>query len=399
MMLFNLSWNNIRMKPLSTIMTLILFGAGISIMVVMQLMSSQLDEQYKKNLADIDFVVGAKGSKLQLILSSIYHVDVPNGNISLRQTQYVKRSPHVRMTIPLAMGDNYQTYRIVGTEHSYPNMYKAKLQKGKLWKNDLEVTIGSEVAGRLKLKIGSKFSSTHGITKGFREHDDHHHQYKVVGIFKPTGTVVDQLILTNISSIWKIHDEEKPNQPQIDEKDREITALLVFCKGKRGRLFLPNQINENTSLVAAVPGLESDRLFGMISSGTDTINSIAYFIVLISGLSVFISLFNSLKERKYEIALMRVLGASRLRIFLVVIFEGIIISLMGSVLGLVLSHGGMELLAEYLQESYRYKFTGMVFLPEEWKILAGAMIIGVAAALVPALMAMKTNISATLAKA
>ncbi|MEM9917609.1 MAG: FtsX-like permease family protein, partial [Bacteroidota bacterium] len=172
-----------------------------------------------------------------------------------------------------------------------------------------------------------------------------------------------------------------------EEVDKEITALLVRYRNKSNwrSLNLPRNINENTDMQAASPAIEMNRLMSMMGAGEQILRNLALIIVFVSGLSIFISLFSSLKERRYELALMRVMGASRGRLFLLIIIEGLILAVLGYVVGLLLSHLSMELFSSYMKDAYRYSFTGRMFLTAEFLLLAGAVFIGFLAAVLPAM--------------
>ena len=445
MNLFNLSWKNIKIKPLSTLLSLVLFGLGVGIITILMLLNKQLQEKFEDNLAGIDMVVGAKGSPLQLILSSIYHVDYPTGNISLRQAELLEKHPQIKYmiekTIPMGLGDSYKGFRIVGTEHSYAELFKGELASGKLWEKDLEVTLGAKVAQALGLKVGDTFASSHGFDD---EHKHDENPMTVVSIFKKSNSVLDQLILTNVNTIRLVHvkPEMEFDEDEFDEEDlvdihkghdheakketahehdhaehqhhREVgtgeqvidkddpmqglTSVLVFFKTPMGHVMLPNFINQNTKMQTAVPAFETNRLYEMMGVGTDALEVLAFVIIFISGLSVFISLFNSLKDRKYELALMRVMGGSRLKLFFLIVLEGLIIAFLGYLIGWFLSHFGMQLFSGMAEDSYQYSFDSWQFMFEEIYIFIGALAIGILAALIPALMVYRADISKTLSK-
>ncbi|MEM9992333.1 MAG: FtsX-like permease family protein, partial [Bacteroidota bacterium] len=184
-----------------------------------------------------------------------------------------------------------------------------------------------------------------------------------------------------------------------EEETKEITSLLVKFKGRSFQaLNMQRNINENTDMQAATPAIEVNRLFSLMNTGEEALRILAIVIIFVSALSIFISLFSSLKERKYELALMRVMGAHPSRLFFLILLEGILLALLGYLLGIILSHGGMEVLANAIKASYRYQFSGMQFLSQEWWLLLGAILLGAVAAAVPALQAAKTDISETLTK-
>ncbi len=415
MNILKLAWKNIIKNPLNLLMSIILFGLGVGLISFLLLFNTQLSEKFDKNLAGIDLVVGAKGSPLQLILCNMYHIDNPTGNISIKQAAPLLRDLHplIETAIPLSLGDNYQRYRIVGTNYDFLGLYEASVNEGQLWKEDFEVVIGKSVADESGLKIGDKFSSAHGFGDDEHVHDEV--AFEVVGILGATGSVIDQLIMTNTASVWLVHDhghdEEDHENPTIDQDieknsnadllqypENEVTSVLIKYKNKKNfqTLNFARNVNENTEMQAASPAIEINRLYNMIGLGTDMLRYLALLIAIVSALSIFISLFKSMRERRYELALMRVLGASRAKVFGLIILEGLILAVLGYAIGTLISHLGMEWAAEYLKADFRYSFTGMTFLKEEWYVLGLSLLLGVIAALIPAIQASRTDIHETL---
>ncbi|GAB3176414.1 ABC transporter permease [Telluribacter humicola] len=407
MNLIKISWANIKDKKLNSFLSVLLLTLGIGMISLLLLLNKQLDEQFRRNIRGIDMVVGAKGSPLQLILSSIYQIDAPTGNVPLSEVNKLKMNPFVKTVIPLSMGDNYQGYRIVGTTPKYIEHYEATVGEGKLFVQPLEVTLGSKVAQATGMKVGDTFASAHGLDEEGDEHGDT--KYKVVGVFEPNGSVVDQLILTDLSSVWAIHDhaEEPTHSTEEGETDhdeeaipheKEVTSALIQFRSPMGMLALPRQVNANTPMQAALPSIEINRLFSLMGVGIDTLRALAVVIILIAGASVFISLYNSLKERKYEMALMLSMGATRAMLFRMLLLEGLILALLGYVAGVLLSRLGLWLFSQAAEQDFHYSFSGMMLLPEELLLLAGALAIGVLAAALPSLGVYRLSISRTLAQ-
>ncbi|GAB1463362.1 ABC transporter permease [Pedobacter sp.] len=404
MNLFKLSWNNIWAKPLNAALNLLLIAFGTAILTVLLLASTQIENKLDKNSKDIDLVVGAKGSPLQLILSSIYYIDFPTGNIPMKEAKKLMKSPFVKRAVPLAMGDNYNGVRIVGTDSNYISLYGLKLQSGQFWKADLEATIGANVAATQNLKIGDKFHGGHGLTEMKDQHDDH--TYTVVGILAPQQNVTDNLILTGIGSIWKMHgdagesNEHHDHEGEADhahDDDREFTSLLIQYRSPMAVAMFPMMVNQTTNMQAASPAQESTRLFSLIGVGVDTLQWFALLIMFIAAISVFINLYNSLKERSYDLAIMRTLGASKGKLFSLIILEGLILTIIGTLIGIALGHGVLHLIGNY-QESSQAKMTGLLFIKEEIYLLIAGLAIGMVAAIIPAVQAYRSNLSNILAK-
>ena len=403
-----ISWKNVWFKPLSSGLNILLIAFGTGLLTILLLASSQIEEKLTNNSKDIDLVVGAKGSPLQLILSSIYYIDFPTGNIPLKEAHELARNPFVKRAVPLALGDNYNGIRIVGTDTSYIHLYGLTLQNGKFWSADLEATIGHNVAKEQHLKVGDTFYGAHGLTENKDVHHDH--AYTVTGILAPQGNVTDNLILTNVASVWKMHEEPHEHEAgeahdheheeahdHTEKNDREITSLLIQYRSPMAVAMFPRMVNQMTSMQSASPAMESTRLFSLIGVGVDTLQWFAVLIMLIAAISVFVNLYNSLKERSYDLAIMRILGASRTKLFTIVILEGLLLTFAGTILGILIGHATMELIGHY-QESTQAKLSGMLFLNSELFLLLAGIGIGIFAAVIPAIQAYRSNISRILAK-
>jgi putative ABC transport system permease protein len=181
--------------------------------------------------------------------------------------------------------------------------------------------------------------------------------------------------------------------------EKEITSLLIRFKGRNYQaLNMQRNINENTDLQAATPAIEVNRIFSQFNRAEKMLRILAIIIVIVSGLSIFISLFSSLRERRYELALLRVMGASRGKLFALIVLEGLLLAFVGYLAGILLAHGGVQLIGLLLKDSYRYSFSGLEFLWQEGVLLVGALLIGFFASAIPAFQAAETDISDTLAK-
>ncbi|SDG40661.1 putative ABC transport system permease protein [Pedobacter terrae] len=402
MNILKISSKNLVRNRLTTILNIILVAFGVGILSVLFLASTQINNKLENNAKDIDLVVGAKGSPLQLILSSVYHIDNPTGNIPAKDAYQLMRNPMVKRAVPLALGDNYSGYRIVGTDSSFTNLYGLSIQKGSYWHKDLEVTLGSNVAVTSGLKIGDSFFGAHGLTGSGDIHKKY--AYQVMGILKPQGNITDNLILTNIGSVYKMHEEkhtENHKHTAAEEakeiNDKQITALLIQYKSPMSVVVFPRMVNHSTNMQAASPAMESARLFSLIGVGIDTLKWFAIFIMGVAALSIFISLYNAMKERKYDLAIMRCLGASKPKLFFLVMFEGVLVTFMGTCLGLLIGHAALEVIGIY-QETSQAKLTGLTAFPQEIYLIWIGLFIGALASLIPAMQIYKVDIAATLTK-
>lgn len=414
--LFTLAWNYLKAKPLNTAINIVLLSLGIAVVTILLLFNRQLEEKITDNTKGIDLVIGAKGSPLQLILCNIFHIDYPTGNIGLKEAERFAKNRLVKQAIPLALGDSYQSYRIIGTNKDYAALYDATLSAGEWWGKPLSVNLGSNVAALSGLKIGDKFASAHGLAEGGHAHNEH--QYEVVGIFKPTQSILDNLILTNVESVWEMHEEPNeldtshhethaehhpihpsPLVASVEKGDstKQITSLLLLYRSPMAAIQLPKLVNAQSSLQAASPAFEAARLFSIMGVGVEILMAFAYVLIAISALSIFIALYNSLKERRYEMAVMRSMGATRSRLLLLVLLEGSLLTLLGSGVGLGMGHGVLILLTDFLPEMQKAGISGLVFYSQEWIILVGSLLLGLLCSVIPAIQAYRTDISRVLA--
>jgi len=405
--------NYLRARPLNTALNIFLLGLGIAVVTILIIVSHQLQEKITSNSRGIDLVVGAKGSPMQLILCNIFHVDFPTGNIKLNEAERIAGNRLVRQAIPMALGDSYQGFRIVGTTRDYAGIYQGELSEGSWWSAPLEVTLGSLVAEELKLSLGAEFSSTHGLARQGHAHEEQ--SFVVAGIFQKTNSVLDNLILTGVESIWHVHDlhaavqQERAQgaEPRIPSRlvpsvaagdsTLEITSLLIRYRSAMGAIQLPRWVNGQSRLQAASPAFETARLFSILGVGVNVLEGFASLLIFISGLSIFIALYNSLKERKYDLAIMRSMGASRSRIFFSVLLEGTLLTFLGTCFGILMAHSVLFALQATMDEARMSGITGLVFYREEGIILAASLLLGILCALLPGLQAYRTDISKVLA--
>ena len=421
MNLLKISWRYLLFKPFSTGLNVLILALGLAIITVLLLIQDQFEKKMNQDAQGIDLVVGAKGSPLQLVLSSVYHLDFPTGNIKMDDAQRLSKNRLVKNVIPLALGDNFQGFRIVGTNHDYLELYQSEFEQGQAWEKPFEVTLGGEVAQKLQLKLGDTFTSSHGISVGSHEHDAF--SFRVTGILKAQGNVVDRLILTSIESVWYAHDEETGEESDHEEahnhesmasklsesiattgfpysdQEREVTSLLLQFRNPMAAIQLPRMINSGTAMQAASPSFEMSRLFELLGVGISLLQGIAVVLILVSGLGIFIALYNSLKERTYDLAILRVMGASRFQLVLLVFLEGLMLTGIGAVLGIFLGHSFLAVLVVQADQSAVSILQPWIFLQQELWIVGYALVTGIIASLIPAWSAYQTSIAKQLTKA
>jgi putative ABC transport system permease protein len=418
MTLAGLSIAYLRDRALNTALNVLLLTLGVATLVILVLFSAQLGERFERDARGVDLVVGAKGSPLQLILSSIYQVDVPTGNIPLETVETLRGDPTVAQVIPLAMGDSFRGFRIVGSETSYIDHFGGRPAAGRLPQARYDAAIGAEVARRTGAGLGQKFLGSHGLGDGGHEHEAA--PYVVVGILAPTGTVLDRLIVTSIDSVWAVHgvaipeaahEQEAADHAHEDHAHEdhaeghgealapEVTALLVKYRSPMAAVRLPSFINRQTQLQAAAPAVEITRLLSLVGVGLDAVRGFAALLMATSGLSIFVALYSALRQREADMAMLRVMGARPAAIFGQVMLEGVLLAAVGAVLGLAAGHAVVAIAAASFPQLQEMGLSAWRFEAAEGLIALAAIAMGALAALIPATKVFRVDIADTLAHA
>ena len=380
-----LSWRYLWSRPLAASLNLLLLTLGLASITFVLLVNHQISRAFERDLAGIDVVVGAKGSPMQLILSGVFHIDAPTGNIPLAAVKALEADPRVSKIIPLSLGDNFRGHRIVGTSPDYIQHYRATLASGALWTQPMQAVVGSQVAQLAGLMVGSSFAGSHGLGAG----GDSHGQtpYLVTGVLAASGSVLDRLILTSTESVWKVHERDvalDADDQKILEEERELTLALIQYASPLAAASFPRFINTTTEMQAAAPALEITRLLSMLGVGVDLLKVLAGVLLLTAGLSVFIALWGAVRERRADLALLRMLGAPSSKIAGLLLCEALWLALMACAVGLLLGQALVGLTAWALQVDQSISL-GLLAWPGEL-FLVPAVALGVAwgASLLPA---------------
>ena len=380
-----LSFRYLWSRPLASVLNLLLLSLGLASITLVLLTRAQIDRAFARDLAGIDAVVGAKGSPIQLILSGVFHLDVPPGNIPLAEVQALKNDPRVARLIPLSLGDSYRGYRIVGTHSDYVLHYGAAVAQGHLWAAPMEAVLGAGVAAATGLKPGDRFAGGHGLGEGGDAHASE--PYQVSGVLAPCRCVLDRVVLTSTESVWQLHEaHHEPDEKDHDEADekREITMALIQYTTPLAAVSFPRHVNTSTSMQAAAPALEITRLLRMVSVGADVLRGFGVVLLLTAALSVFIALWNAVRERRTDLAMLRMLGASPTKLAALLVCEALWLAVFATVLGLAGGHLLTGLLGWMLAAEKSLPLTGWIWLGRELWIAALALGVAVLAALLPA---------------
>lgn len=401
MKIITLSFKYLWSRPLAAGLNVLLLALGVASITLVLLISSQIDHAFERDLKGIDVVVGAKGSPMQLILAGVFHIDTPTGNIPLADVTSLQQDQRVATLIPLSLGDSFRGFRIVGTTADYVTHYEATLASGVMWKLPLEAVIGAEIATNTGLKPGNSFIGSHGL--GAEGHAHGSTPYQVTGLLAPCSCVLDRLILTATESVWRVHEKAMEGDTPLDaedkkviEDDREVTLALIRYKSPLAAVSFPRFVNTTTNMQAAAPAIEITRLLRMVGVGTDVLRGFGAVLLLTAGLSVFIALWNAVRERRADLAMLRMLGASPQKVAGLLVCEALWLAFLASILGLFLGHLLTAAVGYLLQVEKSLPVTGWIWLVEEWAIPATAAVVAVVAALIPAISAYRVDVQSLL---
>ncbi|WP_457279954.1 ABC transporter permease [Polaromonas sp. P5_D5] len=387
------SWRYLWSRPLAAALNLLLLTLGLASITFLLLVSHQISQAFDRDVAGIDVVVGAKGSPMQLILSGVFHLDVPTGNVPLAAVKELEKHPQVAKVIPISLGDSFRGFRIVGTTPDYIHHYDAQLAQGALWSRPMQAVIGAQVAQQTGLKVGDSFTGTHGLGGGGEEHKLS--PYVVSGILASSRTVLDRLVLTATESVWQVHETDTAlddDDRKVLEEEREITLALIQYKTPLAAVTFPRYINSSTEMQAAAPALEITRLLSMVGVGTDVLRALAGVLLLTAGLSVFIALWGAVRERRADLALLRMLGAPPARVAGLLLCEALWLALLATMLGVLAGQGLTALLAWALQLEKSVLIGALSWPVELVSVPVLALGVALASALLPAWEAYRVSV-------
>ncbi len=404
MMAFRLIWASIRRKPLGWAFHLLSLALGVAVVVALLAIERGLDERFDRDLGGIDLVLSGKGSPLQIILSSVFEIDQPTGNIPVETLARLQRNMMVASAVPVSLGDNVRGFRIVGTTPAYGTLYAAKLAAGGWWSAPLQAVLGADVARETKLKVGDGFVGEHGLAPGGEMHSAT--PYRVTGILAPTGAVVDRLALTDTVSVWKVHEHENaehaeavaaeasgapagPAEPPdtYPAAGKQVTAILVHYRSTMGALMLPRLFRDAPGIQTAVPAQEMARLNTLLGTGTDVLRGFGLGLLALAALGFFVALLTAVQERQRELALLRALGGGPGLLFRLVLIEALLLGAVGGVAGLALGRLAASVAARMVARGGGPALALPLLSASDGWIVLGAIGLALLAAIVPGLIA------------
>jgi putative ABC transport system permease protein len=456
---WKIAWRNMEQRSLASALTATSMALGVAVMIAVIVIYGVAVRQFDQSAQGYHLIVGGKGGALQLVLSTVYHIGQPLYPIPY--SYYQKFLPGgefadvTSVAIPQCLGDSYQSadgsvFRVVATT---PEMFekihygadaKGNLKSyefqpgGRNFKTDafFEGVIGSVVAARSGLKVGDSFQPSHGLAGG----SDLHHAVKIVGVLKPTGTADDRALFMNIEGFYLLpghalspggektenegehtktkeeeeaeekreHEQERELEHQLEQEtakplpavQREVTSILVLCNTELGPQYLDFKINKGKGRIAqsVAPSREVGMLMNSIVGPVQIVLLVlTVLVVIVAGISILVSMYNSMSERSHDIAVMRALGASRMAVMSIVLVESILISLGGGVIGILVGHGLIGVASPYVVERTGIALSLLEFDWQELILIPGLVLLASLVGFLPALSAYRTDVAKALA--
>ncbi len=400
---------SLRQHALSTVVTVASAALGSGLVMAVFAVSEQSKEAFSGGPVGFDAVLGARGSELQLVLNTVFHLETSPGNLPWEKYVAMKEDRRVERAIPYAVGDNLEGFRIVGTTAElFEDAERFRLVgDSRLFDPERrEALLGSTVARELGLRIGSRVHPSHGLEHN--EHHDHDEEYVIVGVFEPSNSPNDRVVWIPIEGIFRMgghvlrgsgeHYEAKPGE-EIEDEHKEVSAVLLkFRGGNRTGQTFSNQINleEKDATLAWPIGKSMAELFNKLGWVNRILEVVAYLVVAVAAGSILASLYNTMNERRREFAILRALGARRRTVFSAIVVEAGTIAALGAALGFAVYYGILLAAAAVVQRQ-----TGVVLEAGAWHPAlaltpAGMLAMGVLAGCLPAYKAYATDVAANL---
>jgi putative ABC transport system permease protein len=401
---------SLAQHAVSTWITALSLALASGLVIALFSIQAQSRAAFTSGASAFDAVLGARGSQLQIVLNSVFHLETSPGNLPWSWVEEMSADPAVAFALPYAVGDNYRGFRIVGTQAVLFDPQAAgaaalPLAAGRAFDNDLrEIVAGSFAADRCGLKIGSRLHPTHGLAD-----NDHHHdeEYVVVGIAAPTNSPNDRVLWMPIEGVFRMGGhvlrgtgEEYHAEPdeEIPEEAKEISSLLLRFKNFQRGLQLDQKINrEGTEATLAFPiARVMAELFDKLGWMNRVLTLVAYLTVLVGAASILASLYNTMNERRREFAILRALGARRRALFAAILGESIAIAALGSLLGCLMQLAIVATAARVVRAQTGVVIDTFFAHPALWIVPLAVIALGALAGIWPAWNAYRTEVAENL---
>jgi putative ABC transport system permease protein len=404
---------SLRQHALSSFVTVLSVGLAAGLTMSVFAINAQTYDAFTGGKVGFDAVLGARGSQLQLVLNTVFHLETSPGNIPWTLYKEVESDPRVTLAIPYAVGDNYQGYRIVGTttqmftDFTYREGQGFVIKSGGRIFDDTkkEAIVGYYVAEKLGMTVGSTFQPYHGLQ--FNERDKHKDEYTVVGIMEPTNGPSDRVVWIPIEGIYRMSGHvlrgtgtvyRATDDAPVPDEHREVSAVMLKLRNPQAGFLLSNMINTQgkVATLAWPIGRVMAELFDRIGWVSRILTMVAYLIVVVAAGSILASIYNTMNERRREFAILRALGARRGTVFSAIILESTTITALGALVGFLVYGGILSAALVIVRAQTGVVLDAMRFDHALWMTPVGMILLGGLAGLVPAFKAYRTDVASNL---
>lgn len=391
-------YRSLRQHALSTVITAGSIALACGLLMCVWMVKTQSQAAFTQTTTGFDAVLGARGSKLQLVLNAIFHLEASAGNLAAADYEQVRRMPMIKTAIPIAVGDNLRGFRLVGTvPELFTNVEYAPGKKfvvqpgGKVFApGQKEALAGSFAAQRLRLKVGDTFKPFHGLA--FDPKAEHADEFVISGVLEPTNTPVDRVIWMPLSGLQTMsgHDPKMAT---------DVSAVLIQLRAPTAGFMLDTMINkQGNKMTFAYPvGAIIAELFGKIAWFDQVLALVAYLVALVAAGSVLASIYNSMNARRRDLAILRALGAKRRTIFGAVLSEAACIGAIGAAAGFLVYFGLFAGAAKVIRAQTGVVLDLTAVHPVLWLCPLAMIALCALGGTVPALKAYNTPVAETLA--
>ena len=437
MPLWKIAWRSIQHRSLASGLTAFSMSLGVALIVTVIVIYGVLDQSFRRSAQGYDLIVGPPGSSLELVISTVFYQREPIGTIPYDYFQELRTGRYrtvVEAAIPVALGEHYRGLPVVATSSDfftkleYLDGRKYQFQEGQNFSdgNYYDAVVGYSAAKKTGLKVGGKFKTMHRGEMA----EDHTEEYTIVGVLRPTGTPNDGAIFVNIEGFFKMHAGQDSVLDQSlrlgTEPDKELSAVLVLTKevnttaslttDLRGMgteiqmersttrqqidpnvLALPRRIEADLNAQAVRPAEVIAFLFEKIIGNIQLVLLIlAALVVVVAGIGMMVSIYNSMNERRQEIAIMRALGARRTTVMAIILLESILLSLGGGAFGVFLGHSLIFVLGPWISEATGIMVSAWHFQWAELVLIPGLIALASIVGYLPAVIAYRTDVAQSL---
>jgi len=410
-MITYLTWKSVQNRKLTSLLCVASIALSVALLLGVERIKNGARDGFTNTISQTDLIVGAKGGPLQLVLYTVFRIGSPTNNIRFTSYTKIKNLPEVDWTIPISLGDAYRGYRVVGTDENFFKHYryrrnqKIEVLNGKIPIGIFDVVLGYEVAQKFQHKTSDSIILSHGISeKSFMDHSVT--PFKVVGILNPTATPIDRSIFITLEGMEAMHigwDKGVPGKnstvtPENLKKENihigQITSFLLKTKNRIQTLKLQRKIDSfpEDPLMAVIPGLALHQLWKTLSYIENILYLISLCVLAVGLISVIVSLYTSLNERRREIAIFRALGAGAGKVVSLLLVESSLIVLVGTLIGTALLYLCLFMVRPYLESNFSL-YLPIQFLSSTELIYLGSILLGgITAGFIPAIKAYRNSL-------